>query len=87
VTTWLPITTAPKDRTKVDLWFPYTGRQTDCYFDADPFYGVGQWVWDSEDGIGCFPNQEPLYWAPIPADPEPRLTDPLVEEHHRRWFS
>lgn len=64
---WQPIETAPKDRTKVDLWivehaFPDKGsRLPDAYWDNDRWYTaqgypIANWYWAS-------------HWMPVPPAP------------------
>ena len=52
---WMPIETAPKDGTVIDLWVPEFGRLTNEWF-------------DTEDNSWCFPGK-PTHWMPIPAPP------------------
>lgn len=72
---WMPIETAPKDGTKIDLCLMrrdgITSRRIDCYFDADK-------CWVSEYG-----NVENKYWKvthwmispPLPLPPKLITTD------------
>lgn len=80
---WLPIETAPKDGTKVDLLYPYPrSRAIDCEFRSGDIYGPdGGWFWleprwkdgellpESEWNTGCYPNMQPTHWMPVPAAP------------------
>jgi hypothetical protein len=81
---WLPIATAPKDGTKIDLLFPYPrGRTIDCYWGASDLYGGDTWIWrtptwgqgellpEGQWYIHCYPNMEPTHWMLPPDPPEP----------------
>jgi len=71
---WMPIETAPKDGTRVDLWYPRIGRRIDCYFRGAPF---NCWGWDEPDPEGVdgetyfvvLGSVEPTHWQPLPAPP------------------
>lgn len=66
--TWLPISEAPREGTKIDLWFPAWGRQVDCFWGGP--LGRPGWCWKNEDDfIGCFPNQEPTHFMRLPKGP------------------
>ena len=81
---WQPIETAPRDGTKVDLWYPYPRcRVINCYFSNDRIWGKdGQWLrrepaWkdnallpESEWMTACFPNMVPSHWMLSPDPPE-----------------
>ena len=72
---WQPIDTAPKDGTKVDLWFPHTGREIDWeWADEDPF-DPPQWIHRGKENVTTYPNQTPTHWRHVPVmphDPAPR---------------
>lgn len=74
MTGWQPISTTPKDGTKVDLWFPHTGRATDWEFEmVSPTQG--HWIKrhkahrPTDIAMSTYPNQEPTHWMPLPAPP------------------
>lgn len=90
---WLPIKTAPKDGTRIDLLYPYPrGRTINCFWKGE--LGIG-WAWlqptFGPDGVlpedqwdmGCYLNLEPTHWMPIPPPPRPKgaptMTIPLLE--------
>lgn len=64
---WLPIETAPKDGTTIDLWTKYLQRV------ADAKWMNGRWVvwgtngFESPDWEAVFP--EPTHWMPLPNPP------------------
>lgn len=72
---WQPIETAPKDGTRVDLWYPRIGRKIDCYFHGAP---LDCWGWaepdlDDVEGEPLFVvhgNIEPTHWMPPPEAPK-----------------
>lgn len=73
---WRSMDSAPKDGTKVDLWFPETGRATDWHFERGGIAGPeGMWVKrhrvrDPDDiALETYPNQQPTHWY-LPAPPE-----------------
>lgn len=78
---WLPIASAPKDGTRIDLLYPYPrGRAINCYWHGRNGFG---WVWreptwengellpESKWGIGNYPNMQPTHWQPLPQEPSP----------------
>lgn len=80
---WLPIETAPKDGTKIDLLYPYPrGRAIDCYWGESeltlpsvwvfrtPTWGAGGLLPENEWNIHVFANMEPTHWMPCPAFPD-----------------
>lgn len=73
-TTWLPIDSAPKDGTKVDLWSDVHGRITDSYYshreDGWVMWSLDIWGRITEDLIG---NSQITHWLPLPPPPETEL--------------
>lgn len=73
---WLPIESAPRDGTRIDLWFAgprNTGdRRPDCRF------GDGMWLCDYGDqGDGdarFYIDDEATHWMPLPSPPTDRRT-------------
>ncbi len=79
---WLPIETAPKDGTSVDLWFSgqFPGRMTGCfwgkpdhscaeageYCDSDWHGADPGWV---DSTFGEFIETTPTHWMPLPPAP------------------
>lgn len=73
---------APRDGTKVDLFFPAPrGRQINCFYDTSRIFGPGWFwrepTWDRETLLPedrwrrhCYPNMEPTHWRPLPPAPE-----------------
>lgn len=57
---WMPIETAPKDWTRVDLW---DGEQRipDCWFEG--------WRWWTKSGYDECPVNDPTHWMPLPPPP------------------
>lgn len=53
---WLPIETAPKDGTAIDIWTEW-GRKTDVYWDGT------HWK------AGCAIFSNPTHWMPVPDAP------------------
>jgi len=76
---WQPIETAPKDGTKIDLFYPYPrGRTINCYWMGEhaagwvwrrPTWGAGALLPESEWDIGSYPNLEPTHWMRLPPPP------------------
>lgn len=80
---WLPIETAPKDGTKIDLLYPYPrGRTVNCLWaQNDLAYLKFGWIWRTpiwKDGVllpedqwnvNCY-GGEPTHWMPVPALPD-----------------
>ncbi|TCQ80007.1 hypothetical protein EDF68_10352 [Ochrobactrum sp. BH3] len=78
---WLPIETAPKDGTVIDLWSSEFGRQPDCfwgkrehhcgeagqYCDSDWHSEPDAWI-DSAQNTQTF--DDITHWRPLPASPE-----------------
>lgn len=67
---WMPIETAPKDGTHIDLWYPHgIGREPDSYW-----HEILQ-AWcreeDTDDGAGAYVTRgrKPTHWMPLPAAP------------------
>lgn len=80
---WLPIASAPKDGTKIDLLYPYPrGRTINCYWGEtdlhcgplwvkrNPTWGASGLLPEREWSTSCFPNMEPTHWMPAPALPD-----------------
>jgi len=80
---WLPIASAPKDGTKIDLLYPYPrGRTINCYWGEtdlhcgplwvkrNPTWGASGLLPEREWNTSCFPNMEPTHWMPAPALPD-----------------
>jgi hypothetical protein len=65
---WHPIETAPKDGAKVDLWFPRSGRQTDCWYEN------GKWLMycgrDRLGEAGDYIQELPTHWMLPPEPPK-----------------
>ena len=63
---WCPIETAPKDGTKIDMWWVNRhgegARETECFF------GKGSWRWH-RSGIEVPSLYTPTHWMPVPAAP------------------
>jgi len=82
---WLPIESAPKDGTHIDLFCAgeFDSRWTDCYWgkphhccgeageycDSDWHYAEDNWV---DSGFNDFMPDTPTHWMPIPASPNVR---------------
>lgn len=77
---WQPITTAPRDGTKIDLWMPSGHRVTKCYW-GRPSHSCGEfegycdscpdhdgWV-DGEDFMNGYTDQQPTHWMLMPTAP------------------
>jgi hypothetical protein len=62
---WLPIETAPKDGTAIDLWWKGC-RYVECYW-SEYTAGGGNWFSESYYGGTII---DPLYWMPLPQPPE-----------------
>jgi hypothetical protein len=56
---WLPISTAPKDGSEVDLWHPKFGRVTGSHWDSD----LEIWA-HLQDGAA------PTHWMNVPENPD-----------------
>jgi hypothetical protein len=78
---WLPIESAPKDGTTIDLWHEEFGREADCYWGL-PIHSCGeagrlcddefhdlepQWI--NTFNSPAFPESEYTHWMPLPAAP------------------
>lgn len=57
---WLPIETAPRDRSSVVLR-GRSGQIADGYWLQAAYNGNGAWIWP-------YVHSEPVMWIPIPAD-------------------
>ncbi len=72
---WKPIETAPKDGTKIDLWYPHgIGRVIDSYWHSIQAWGRDEQI-PADEGdpteiafvtLGC----EPTHWMPLPEPPQ-----------------
>ncbi len=73
---WQDISTAPRDGTHVDLYFPgKIGRKTDWWFSRDPIWGGdGEWISEyrecGQDLTAIYPNTKPTHWMPLPTPPQ-----------------
>lgn len=56
----LPIESAPKDGTVIDIFSPSSGRLTDCNF--DPIFNV----WKNIQGSEVYICDDATHWLPIP---------------------
>ncbi len=67
---WLPIESAPKDGTVIDLWSDEYGRLTDCYWGAPMAYEGGEtgWVHAHSNEWAESPD-EFVHWRPLPLPP------------------
>lgn len=67
---WMPIESAPKDGTKVDVWISHdvNERFSDAYFDKQE----NLWCWDIEESGKriTFNATPPAYWMPLPTPPK-----------------
>ncbi|MRN68005.1 hypothetical protein [Brucella sp. 10RB9213] len=77
---WLPIESAPKDGTVIDLWSAEFGRQPDCYWGKrshccgeDGQHCDSDWHSEPETWIDSAQNTETFddikYWRPLPPAP------------------
>ena len=77
---WLPIETAPKDGTVIDLWSSEFGRQPDCFWGKREHHcgEAGQYCdsdWHSEPEAWMDSSQntqtfdDVTHWRPLPASP------------------
>lgn len=63
---WRPIDTAPRDGTKVDVWFasPGVGYRPNVFWDER----MNLWCWEDNFGgepvFRAIPNIEPTHWLP-----------------------
>ena len=66
----MPIETAPKDGTVIDLWSDEYGRLTDCYWGAPMAYEGGEtgWVHAHSNEWAESPD-EFTHWRPLPLPP------------------
>jgi hypothetical protein len=74
---WRPIETAPKDGTRVHLYFPVFGnrpRQEFGGWDAQPHNTKPKPFWSGDGervyGIQWYRNYPPTHWKPLPAPPD-----------------
>jgi hypothetical protein len=81
VSEWLPIESAPKDGTTIDLWHEEFGREADCYWGLpihscgeagslcdDEFHELNpQWI--NTFNSPAFPENEYTHWMPPPPAP------------------
>jgi len=70
---WLPIESAPKDGTRIDLWAEGK-RWTDARWgkhdpDSDCPWGPEHWIWVHGEDRNSFRYPEPTHWRPLPAPP------------------
>jgi hypothetical protein len=68
---WRPISTAPKDGTRVLLWSPdatidnpYIGH----WVDREDYPDGGAW-WEKDDNDGFCADADPSYWTALPLPP------------------
>lgn len=70
---WLPIESAPKDGTKIDLWYPHgIGREPNSYW-----HSIQAWGYDVPATDRHHPQEmdfmtrgcEPTHWMPLPNPP------------------
>ena len=72
---WLPIETAPKDGTRVDLWAD-GGRQTNAFWERGEWLKHIRFVFNrnrpSGDMSGAWRSRvvaDPSHWMPLPSPP------------------
>jgi len=68
---WLPIESAPRDGTYVDLWMcgpnnSKGARVTDCWFGGGWLKDYGR---DGEDTPEIMVGDKPTHWMPLPEPP------------------
>lgn len=67
---WMPIGTAPKDGTLVDLWVAGQ-RRADCFWSDSYDDGPGEWRQRYAEAVSDFPiGGSPTHWMPRPPSPE-----------------
>jgi len=79
---WLPIESAPKGGTTIDLWHAEFGREAECYWGL-PIHSCGeagslcddefhdlepQWI--NTFNSPAFPESEYTHWMPLPQPPK-----------------
>lgn len=72
---WFPIDTAPKNSTRILLWYPWIGRPLS--FSPPGFHYIGIWTCTEEDREMCWRDPDNFerigdgatYWMPLPAPP------------------
>lgn len=68
--TWQPISTAPRDGTRILVWDWLLNEATICQWSiAKPFGSSHGWVTDAE-GPGYCSAVEASHWMPLPDGPE-----------------
>lgn len=93
-TLWMPIETAPKDGTPVDLWCKRSWSPPETHERSADMYWCtthNRWRWrDHPHFVDEFwtPSSErhliPTRWMPIPVPPQPYEDDGLIVAHHAR---
>lgn len=73
LTAWLPIDTAPKDRTEIDVWVD--GERVPDVFFSIPMFGGKKSCWCKvvyDNSFGWVPESvgEPSLWMPKPTPPK-----------------
>ncbi|WPM80874.1 hypothetical protein R5W60_05345 [Brucella pseudintermedia] len=67
---WMPIESAPKDGTVIDLWSDEYGRLTDCYWGAPMAYEGGETGWvNAHSNEWAESPDEFIHWRPLPLPP------------------
>lgn len=81
---WQPIATAPRDRSRIELWLPtlFGGQPDFGRFESDEFarkprpYFTGERTWI---GALMYRANQPTHWRPVSKGPD--LAPPTVSPH------
>lgn len=67
---WQTMETAPRDGTKVDLWYPYDmERWIDCEW-SETLKCWGKWIVENKEQVFDTIGYDPTHWRYSPAPPE-----------------